>query len=174
MKIAIIGHSGAGKSTVAAKLAQYYQLPLLYLDTVKFLPNWQERDDQLILQQVGEFLATNEQWVIDGNYFNIHGEQRFASADLIIYLDYSRPRCLYQAWQRYRQHLGSSRPSMTPGCEEKLDLEFLTWILFTGRSMQRMRKFRQLQRQYTTKVLTFHGPKALNQWLSNLYNSPIL
>ncbi|WP_334304908.1 AAA family ATPase, partial [Romboutsia sp. 1001216sp1] len=44
MKIAIIGYSGSGKSTLARKLAKYYKAPVLFLDTVNFLPNWIERD----------------------------------------------------------------------------------------------------------------------------------
>ena len=40
MKIAIIGYSGSGKSTLASLFAKKYDLPLLYLDTAHFLPDW--------------------------------------------------------------------------------------------------------------------------------------
>ena len=36
MKIAIIGYSGTGKSTLARKLANFYKLPVLHLDSVHF------------------------------------------------------------------------------------------------------------------------------------------
>lgn len=44
MKIAIIGYSGSGKSTLAKKLSKHYKIPVLFLDTVNFSPNWNERD----------------------------------------------------------------------------------------------------------------------------------
>ena len=43
MKIAILGTSGSGKSTLAKRLGERYGLPVLYMDTVHFLPGWVER-----------------------------------------------------------------------------------------------------------------------------------
>ncbi len=37
-KIQIIGFAGSGKSTLASKLAERFSLPVLYLDTVSWLP----------------------------------------------------------------------------------------------------------------------------------------
>ena len=54
MKTAIIGYSGAGKSTLAHKLSEKYNVPVVYLDTVHWLPGWQERpleQEQQIMQQ---------------------------------------------------------------------------------------------------------------------------
>ena len=45
MKIAVLGYSGAGKSTLARMLGEYYNIPVLHLDTVQFLPNWKIRDE---------------------------------------------------------------------------------------------------------------------------------
>ncbi len=44
MKIIIIGYSGSGKSTLATKLAQYYSISKLHLDTLQFVPNWEMSD----------------------------------------------------------------------------------------------------------------------------------
>ncbi|EPZ58560.1 ATPase associated with various cellular activities family protein [[Clostridium] sordellii ATCC 9714] len=67
MKIAIIGYSGSGKSTLAKQLSTYYKIPVLFLDKVKFLPNWVDRglDDSRLMVQ--DFMK-NDSWVIDGNY----------------------------------------------------------------------------------------------------------
>lgn len=43
MKIAIIGYSDSGKSTLAGELSRRLTLPVLYLDTVQFLPGWKVR-----------------------------------------------------------------------------------------------------------------------------------
>ena len=44
MKTAICGYSGSGKSTLARRIGEIEQVPVLYLDTVQFVANWQERD----------------------------------------------------------------------------------------------------------------------------------
>lgn len=44
MKIAVIGYSASGKSTLAARLGEMTGCPVLFLDKVQFLPGWQERD----------------------------------------------------------------------------------------------------------------------------------
>ena len=56
MKIAIIGYSGTGKSTLARKLANFYKLPVLHLDSVHFKENWQECSDEDMNQAVLNFL----------------------------------------------------------------------------------------------------------------------
>ena len=69
MKIAILGTSGSGKSTLAKRLGERYDLPVLHMDTVHFLPGWVERpfaEEEAIVRQ---FLDENAGgWVIDGNY----------------------------------------------------------------------------------------------------------
>ena len=45
MKIAIVGNSGSGKSTLARMLAEKHQAKVMHLDTVQFLPDWQNRGD---------------------------------------------------------------------------------------------------------------------------------
>lgn len=48
VKSAVVGYSGAGKSTFAAALGERLALPVLHLDTVQFLPGWRERDWEVV------------------------------------------------------------------------------------------------------------------------------
>lgn len=52
MKIAIIGYSASGKSTLAAYLSKHYQIPCLHLDKLRFLPHWQKRPDDDVRQEL--------------------------------------------------------------------------------------------------------------------------
>ena len=68
MKIAILGFAGSGKSTLARTLGEISGAPVLHLDTVQFLPNWEIRDPEEKQRLVEEFLDSHLSWVIDGNY----------------------------------------------------------------------------------------------------------
>ncbi len=131
MRIQIIGYSGSGKSTLAERLGEVYGLPVLHLDAVQFYGNWQERSlaEQNALVQA--FLQEHEGWVIDGNYARVC-PQRFAMADVCLFLDVARLPCLWGCLRRWWHYRGKTRPSV--GCEEKFDAEFLRWILLDGRT----------------------------------------
>lgn len=94
MKIAIIGFSGSGKSTLANFLADNYQLPILHLDSVHWLPNWQERTLEDEIYIVNNFLDNNKKWVIEGNYQKVCFDKRIEQADKIIIMT-------LPAWQCY-------------------------------------------------------------------------
>ncbi len=70
MRVVIFGNSGSGKSTMARRLAETHCLPMLELDTVVWEPNQVAvlRPRDAIRADVDQFLAANEQWVIEGCY----------------------------------------------------------------------------------------------------------
>lgn len=133
MKIAVLGYSGAGKSTLAGILAKHYNIPVLYLDSVSWTYGWQERGKEEKEEIVREFMK-NENWVIDGNYKSLFRAERLEQADKIFILSFNRFFCLKSAFKRYFMYKGKTRPDMAKGCDEKIDLEFILWILFTGRT----------------------------------------
>ena len=100
MKIAIVGYSGSGKSTLARFLSEKLSAPVLYLDTVHWLPGWQERPREQTREIVKNFLAENGAWVIDGSYCKVHYERRMDEADTIIFLNFNRFTCLHRAFKR--------------------------------------------------------------------------
>ena len=101
MKIAIVGYSGSGKSTLARELARKYQIDVLHLDTVQFLPDWKIRSDEEKKKITENFLDTHDSWVIDGNYSTLFYERRMEEAEIIILLLFHRFSCLYRAYRRY-------------------------------------------------------------------------
>ncbi len=166
MKIAVIGYSGAGKSTLAAEFSRRCSIPLLYLDKVQFTDNWCERDRAEVLSMVEDFMAQDD-WVIDGNYTGFHYERRLLEADHIVFLDFSRLTCLWQALRRYREFRGGVRESMADGCCEKMDWEFLRWILWEGRNVKRREHFRQVCRRYPEKVTVLKNRGHLEHFLAH-------
>lgn len=167
MKIAVIGYAGAGKSTLARTLGKHYQIPILHLDCVQFTPGWEERDRAEAHRMVHDFME-NQAWVIDGTYSKFEYERRLKEADQIIFLNFSRLCCLFRACKRYFSFRGGNRPDMADGCNEKMDLEFVWWLLWKGRTRQRREKFHRTVNTYPEKTIVLKNQKELDRFLREL------
>lgn len=125
-RIALLGCGGAGKSTLAARLGERLDLPVVHLDAHFWRPGWEPtpRDEWRGIQRE---ILSGDRWIADGNYDSTL-DIRFDLADTILFLDQPRWRCLARALARVRRYHDRSRPDLAPGCPEKLDLDFLRWI----------------------------------------------
>lgn len=170
MKIAILGYSGSGKSTLARKLADFYSIPVLFLDTVQFLPNWVERDKYAGRSMVSAFMK-NASWVIDGNYSEFLQQERLEQADSIFLLIFPRTVCLFRAVKRYFQNKNTNRESMADGCKEKLDWEFIWWILYEGRTRERRAHFRQIAKIHKSKAQIFKNQRQVDAYLKSILDN---
>lgn len=168
MKIAIIGYSGAGKSTLARKLGSMYGAEVLHFDAVQFLPGWNIREEAEKARITKEFLDTHDSWVIDGNYTKLFYERRMEEADAIVALLPNRFRCLFRVIRRYQKYKNTTRPDMAPGCNEKLDREFIRWVFFDGRTRQRKAHYRSVIAQYREKVIVVKNRKQWDACLEKL------
>lgn len=126
-RVLVIGSPGAGKSTLSHALARRAGLPLHHLDRMFWLPGWVERDRDEGRAELANVLA-QDCWIIDGNYGSTL-PLRIACADTVVWLDYPTALCLGRALRRWWMYRGTSRPDMTEGCPERLDGEFLLYIL---------------------------------------------
>ena len=150
MKIAIVGYSGSGKSTMAQKLGAYYQVEVLHLDSVHFLPNWIERPRADMQKMVRDFLNTHSDWVIDGNYTDCDYERRMESADQIIMMLFPPLASLWRVVRRYLHYRNTSRPDQ-------------------GRSKRAQQRYRGLAAKYPEKVVILKSQRQIDIFLQNFY-----
>ena len=159
-KIVVIGCPGAGKSTFARRLKEMTGLPLYYLDQI-----WHKADRTTVSKE--EFdaklreIIQQDSWIIDGNYTGFSQERRLREADLIIFMNYPRWICLWQALVRSRIYRGRTREDMGDGCIEKMDWEFVWWILHKGRSRKKKRQYRSIAERYQEKTLVVKNRRQL-------------
>lgn len=165
MRIAIIGYSGSGKSTLCRFLGEKYGIPMLHFDTVHFLQNWEVRAAAEKEKIVRDFLDKNENWCIDGNYSKIFFDERMEKADFIVVMLFNRINSLWRVWKRFRMYKGRSRPDMTEGCDEKLDFEFVRWVLFDGRKKESRARYKKVICDYKNKVVVIKNQKQLNNFM---------
>lgn len=164
MKIAVIGHSGSGKSTPARRIAEETGVPVLHLDQIHWLPGWQERPDEESRRMVKNFMDTHADWVIEGNYDALLFKRRMKEADQIVFLCFNRFSCLFRILKRYLSHRGKTRSSMAEGCREKIDFEFFLWILYNGRKREKMKKFRFVCSRFGAKTVRIRNQRQLDRY----------
>ena len=165
MKAAVIGYSGSGKSTLAKLISDKNKIPALFLDCVHWLPGWKERSNEEKYEIVKEFMEQNDSWVIDGNYSKTLFHERMEEADEIIFMNFNRFSCLYRAIKRYLKYRGKSRFSMTEGCAEKIDWEFIRWIMHDGRTHNQKERYANVIRTYHGKVTVIRNQKELSEYI---------
>ena len=168
MKIAIIGYSGSGKSTLARSLAEKYDLPVLHFDRVQFRPNWEIRPQASKEIMTKTFLDLHRDWVIDGNYSKLSFERRMEEADVIVLMLFNKLSCLYRVTRRYLKYKNSTRPDMADGCGEKLDPEFIKWILRDGRTKESRQRYQGVITRYSQKVIIVKNQRQLNRVQKNI------
>lgn len=162
-KIAVVGGSGTGKTTLTNNLGRKLNLPIYHIDGIHHLENWKARDtkerDSIILKRANE-----ERWVIDGTYKSTL-QERINKADLVIFLDYSTILRLNGILSRYLKNKGKEKPEI-PGCKEKMDWNFikmvLTWRWTKGKEVKKI-----IMENKDKKILVFKNRRSLNKWYFN-------
>jgi adenylate kinase family enzyme len=108
-RIVVIGTSGAGKTTLARKIAERLGLPHIELDAINWQPGWRDlhrHDQPEFVRRVAEAIQA-ERWVADGNYGSVR-DMLWRRATHLVWLDYERPVIMVQVIARsvYRAALG--------------------------------------------------------------------
>ncbi len=132
-RILIVGCGGAGKTTLSRALGEKLRIPVYHLDRYFWKPGWVEEPKEKFDAVLGELLR-RDAWIMDGNYGRTFPE-RLKYADTVIFLRYSRRVCLCRILKRYLTYRGRTRPDLTEGCSERLNLEFLRYIWTYNRRM---------------------------------------
>ena len=131
-RIAIVGCSGGGKSTLARALGAALGLPVVHFDALFWKPGWVESAPQPFHAAVDRALA-GERWVCDGNFTSV-ADISLARADTIVWIDQPIALCLWRAVWRALTSLGRTRADLAPGCPERIDFAFYHYIVTWNRS----------------------------------------
>lgn len=99
-RIAVLGASGNGKSTVGRQLAVIHDVPYIELDALHHGPNWTEASAEELTERVVAALDARDGWVVDGNYGRKIGDVVLERADLAVWLDQPLRLILLRIWRR--------------------------------------------------------------------------
>lgn len=169
MRISIIGNCASGKSTLARKISEKFQIPHLHLDRLWFESgayklqntndiNGFEKARAHIKKEVEDFIKQKD-WVSDGWYSKV--QQIITNeADLLIFLDIPLLRRISNhLWRIFasERHVELSRWD---------DIKFTFEIV--RRTFSRNIKLHQFTRENHTKLVVLKTYKQIDRFLLNL------
>ncbi len=126
-KIAIIGPSGAGKTTLAKDLSKILNIKVYHLDRLFWKPGWQSIDGPTRIDTM-QSLIREKQWIIEGTYL-YSSVPRLNEADTIIFLDTHVLACLWRAIKRHHYDRGKFRRDIPEQSVDKLNLRRIYRLL---------------------------------------------
>lgn len=171
-RVLVIGAGGSGKSTFAVELAKRSGLPILHLDAHYWRPGWTEPTKEEWAAKV-DALVAGELWIMDGNFGGTL-ERRLMACDTVVFLDFPAWICLWRVIRRRLKHQSRTRFDMTAGCNERLTLDFLWWIL-TYRGQRRPALLRRLAKLHSDKrVAVLRTPGETDAFLRSLSFAPAM
>ncbi|SFZ81142.1 Adenylate kinase [Devosia enhydra] len=141
-RIAILGPSNAGKSTLAVALAERLGVPAFHIDQFRHQPgtDWQQRPESDFIALHEEAIARPE-WVMDGGY-SVLLPSRMRRATGIIVLDDNHWLRLGRYFRRTLS--GGARAGGLAGARDSVKWEMIRWIWVTRNTVE---KYRQMARQ---------------------------
>lgn len=131
-RIAVMGPSNAGKSTLAAALSAKLGVGAVHLDQLRFEPDtdWVMRSDEDFTALHDEAVA-EDRWIIEGNYSALL-PQRLARATGVVVLDAATELRFIRYLRRTLFGRGR-RIGALDGGRESLKWEMIDWILIRTR-----------------------------------------
>lgn len=171
-RIAVVGTTGSGKTTLAKQIAHNLAVPHIELDALHWEPNWTEVPNKIFRERVAIAIAPDS-WVTDGNY-SVVRDLLWPRANTIVWLDYSFPVTFSRLFRR-TIHRAITREPVCNGNRESFRLSFLSndsillWLLRTyGENRKKYPLLFQQPEYAHLKVVRLRSPQATEHWIENL------
>jgi adenylate kinase family enzyme len=164
-RIAVVGGSGSGKSTVARRLAERHQLAYVELDALHWGPNWTPCPDDEFRARV-EAATAGEAWVVDGDYTGKVGELVLERAELIVWLDLPLRVTLPRLWSRTRRRMREKTELWGGNRESWGDVLFSRDSLFVYTLRIHLAKRRRYaERSGRYEIVRLRSSREIEDWL---------
>jgi adenylate kinase family enzyme len=171
-RIAVVGTSCSGKTTLARRIAETFEIKHIELDALYWQPNWTPLAKQAFRQLV-EAEAAQDAWVIDGNY-SVVRDIIWSRAKFLVWLDLPFLTVLWRAISRTLKRI-ATREELFSGNRETLKLALLDrdgipyWVIRTHH--RRRREYADLiaeGRYPQLEILKVRSSKDARQLLPNI------
>ncbi|HEY3342115.1 MAG TPA: adenylate kinase [Anaerolineae bacterium] len=170
-RIAVVGTTGCGKTTLAGQLEQDLGIQHVELDALYWGSHWTPATLEDFCARVGQVVCRDE-WVLDGNYSRVR-DLIWARTQTLIWLDYSLPVVLYRLSMRTFKRV-FTRQVLWNGNRETVKSAFFEqdslfrWVLRTHRPRRQQFEAALQKPEYAhMNVIRHHSPHETLLWLAN-------
>ncbi len=171
-RIAIVGSTGSGKTTLAEAIAQRLGLPHVEIDALHWDPGWRETDIVIFRKRLSEAL-TGPAWVVDGNYAKVR-DIIWPRADTLIWLELPLAVVLWRLfWRTLRRVV--TREELWNGNKETFRGAFFSQDSLLVYVFKSRKKHRQTypdlfqQPEYShLRLIHFRTTAQVKSWLDTL------
>jgi adenylate kinase family enzyme len=173
-RIAVVGTTSSGKSTLAERLAQKIGADYIELDSLYWEPNWTPATAFDFFIRVEEAIQA-EAWVVAGNYRLVR-DLIWDKAEAIIWLDYPFHIVFWQLFKRTIRR-AVTQEELWNGNREKFwghlklwsEESLFHWLFKTyWRRKREYPALFSLPENAHLKIIHFKHPKETEAWLENL------
>jgi adenylate kinase family enzyme len=171
-RIAVVGTTGSGKTTIAQRIAQRLAITHVELDALHWGPDWTPAPAEAFQERTAQALS-GDAWVVDGNYSKVR-DIVWSRADTVVWLDYPLLVILGQlAWRTLRRVI--TREELWQGNRERFVAQFASrdslflWALRTYPRRRREYPVLLERPEYAHLALAhLRSPRAARHWLASL------
>jgi adenylate kinase family enzyme len=171
-RVAVIGGSCTGKTTLSRELAERLGVPHIELDALHHDAGWQEAPADLFQARVDAAMAAApDGWVADGNYHGKLGTMVLERADTVVFLDLPHRTALRRALWRTLDRAVTGR-ELWNGNRETFRNAFsrhsIVWWVITRHGTHRKKWPARLAPLTHLDVVRLHSPREVEAFVGSV------
>jgi adenylate kinase family enzyme len=171
-RVAVMGGSSTGKTTVSRRLAQQLGVPHVELDSLHHDAGWNEAPADVLQARVRAALeAAPDGWVVDGNYHGKIGTFVLERADTVVFLDMPFGLTLRRVLWRTGSRV-VSRKELWNGNRETLRNAFsrdsIVWWVITQHGSYEKKWMPRLEPLTHVSVVRLRSPREVRAWIQSI------
>lgn len=173
-RIVVVGTSGAGKTTLARRLAKLHDVPFVELDALYWDPGWTEVSNETMRARV-EAAVSGDGWVADGNYVIVR-PFLWSRSTRVVWLDLPLPLLVVRLVLRTLRRM-VSREVLWNGNRENLtssvfSRESLLWWAIKTHAPRRANYERLAAEPGSPPVVRLRSSREVARWLEKETRAP--
>ncbi|MCW5837300.1 MAG: AAA family ATPase, partial [Labilithrix sp.] len=169
-RIAVIGVSGNGKTTLARRVAKELGVRYVELDALCHQPGWREAPNEEFRRDVLAAIDDLDAWVVDGSYDRKLGNLVYERADTVVWLDLPLPLVVARLVHRAIWDIVTQR-DLFNGNRQTLRFAFLERDSLVAYAIkQHFRRRRLYPHKFAAmphvELVRLRSPSAVRRWLA--------